>query len=157
MYLSTRHEILYKWDRNLNICVSVTTGCPEEIFFWKFWKMYKNTRNKIPDTENFRSSHRRCSVKKGVLRNPAKFTAKYLCQSLFFIKVAGLRLATLLKKETLAQVFSCEFCEISKNIFFTELLWTTTSEIYCPYLFYDQNLGVNCYAMFLTSNASLGH
>ena len=31
-----------------------------------------------------------------------------------------------LKKETL--VFSCEFCEISKNIFFTEHLWTTASE-----------------------------
>ena len=30
--------------------------------------------------------------------------------------------ATLLKKETLAQVFSCEFCEISKNTFFTEHL-----------------------------------
>ena len=31
------------------------------------------------------------------------------------------------KKETLAQVFSCEFCEISKNIFFTEHLWTSAS------------------------------
>ena len=28
---------------------------------------------------------------------------------------------------TLAQVFSCEFCEISKNIFFTEHLWATAS------------------------------
>ena len=27
------------------------------------------------------------------------------------------------KKETLAQVFSCEFCEISKNNFFIEHLW----------------------------------
>ena len=27
-----------------------------------------------------------------------------------------------IKKETLAQLFSCEFCEISKNIFFTEHL-----------------------------------
>ena len=34
-----------------------------------------------------------------------------------------------LKKETLAQVFSCEFCEISKNTFFTEHLWTTASDI----------------------------
>ena len=34
---------------------------------------------------------RRCSVKKGVLRNFAKFTGKHLCQSLFFNKVAGLR------------------------------------------------------------------
>ena len=29
---------------------------------------------------------------------------------------------TLLKKEILAQVFPCEFCEISKNTFFTEHL-----------------------------------
>ena len=28
-----------------------------------------------------------------------------------------------IKKETLAHVFSCEFCEISKNSFFTEHLW----------------------------------
>ena len=38
---------------------------------------------------------RRCSVKKGVLKNAAKFTGKHLCQSLFFNKVAGLRHATL--------------------------------------------------------------
>ena len=30
-------------------------------------------------------------------------------------------------KETLAQLFSCEFCEISKNTFFTEHLWATAS------------------------------
>ena len=39
-------------------------------------------------------------------------------ESLFFNKFAGLRPATLLKKESLAQVFSYEFCEISKNTFF---------------------------------------
>ena len=39
-----------------------------------------------------RNSHRRCSVKKGVLRNFAKFTGKHLCQRLFFNKVAGLGL-----------------------------------------------------------------
>ena len=33
--------------------------------------------------------------------------------------------ATLLKKEILAQVFSCKFCEISKNTFFTEHPWAT--------------------------------
>ena len=32
-----------------------------------------------------------------------------------------------IKKETLAQVFSCEFCEIFKNTFFTEHLQTTAS------------------------------
>ena len=29
---------------------------------------------------------------------------------------------------TLAQVFSCKFCEISENTFFTEHLWTTASK-----------------------------
>ena len=48
-------------------------------------------------------------MKKGVLRNFAKFTGKHLCQSLFFNKVAGLRPATLLKKFFLTQAFSCEF------------------------------------------------
>ena len=56
--------------------------------------------------------------RKGVVRNFAKFTGKHLCQSLFFIKVASA--CNLIKKETLAQVFSCAFCEISKNTFFTE-------------------------------------
>ena len=36
-----------------------------------------------------RSSHRRCSVRKDVLWNFAKFTGKHLCQSLFFNKVPG--------------------------------------------------------------------
>ena len=45
-----------------------------------------------------RSSHRRCSVRKGVLSNFAKFTGKHLCQSLFFNKVAVLKPANLLKK-----------------------------------------------------------
>ena len=57
---------------------------------------------------------------KGVLRNFAKFTRKHLCQRLFFNKVAGLRpkACNFIKKESPAQVFSCEFCEISKNTIF---------------------------------------
>ena len=74
-----------------------------------------------------RRSHRRCSVRKGVLRNFAKFTGKQICQSLFFSKVADLRPAALLKKR-LAQMFSCESCEIFKNTFLTEHIWATASE-----------------------------
>ena len=44
----------------------------------------------------------------------------------FFNKVAGLRPANFIKKETLSQLFSCEFCEISKNTFFKEPLWATS-------------------------------
>ena len=62
--------------------------------------------------------------KKGVLRNFTKFKGKHLYRSLSFNKVAGPRPATLLKKETLVQVFSCEFCELCKNTFLIEhLCW----------------------------------
>ena len=69
-------------------------------------------------TSIYRSSHRRCSIKKGFLRNFSKFIGKHLC---------GPEPCNFIKKETLAQVFSCEFCEISKNTFFTEHLRATTS------------------------------
>ena len=62
----------------------------------------------------------RCSVKRGLLRNFAKFTGKHLCQSHFFNKVAVMRSAAF-KKETLEQVFSCGFCEIIKNTFFRRI------------------------------------
>ena len=58
----------------------------------------------------------RCSVKNVVLNNFAKLTGKHLCQSLLFNKVAGL--CNVIKKNTLAEVFSCGFCEIFKNTFF---------------------------------------
>ena len=45
-----------------------------------------------------------------------------------FSKVAGLTLVTLLKKETLTQVFSCEYCEICKNNYFEEHLQKAASE-----------------------------
>ena len=70
----------------------------------------------------FKSSCVEVSYNKGILRNLVKFTGKHLCQRLFFNKVASLRYATLSEK-VLAQVFFCEFCEISKNIFFTEHFW----------------------------------
>ena len=37
-----------------------------------------------------------------------------------------------IKKETLAQVFFCEFCEITKNIFLTEQLWANASVFIIP-------------------------
>ena len=51
-----------------------------------------------------------------------------MCHSLFFNTVAG-GACNFIKKETLAQVFLCEFCEIFKNTFFTEDLMETASLI----------------------------
>ena len=66
---------------------------------------------------NFRSSRPEVFCKRGVLKNFSKFTGKHLCQSLFLDKVAGLR-----------QVFSCEFCQISKNTFFYRTPLVASSE-----------------------------
>ena len=64
-----------------------------------------------------RSSHWWCSLREDVLRNFAKFTGKHLCQGLF---MSGPKACNFIKKDTLAQVFLCEFCEIFKNAFLTE-------------------------------------
>ena len=60
----------------------------------------------------------------GALRNFGKFTGKHPCQGLFFNKVAGRpekeitkKAFNFIKKESLAQVLSCEFGKISKNTF----------------------------------------
>ena len=68
--------------------------------------------------------------KKGVLKNSAKFTGRYLCQSLFFNKFADLspQASNFIKKETLPQVFSCEFGEISKISFFHRTPLVAVSE-----------------------------
>ena len=66
---------------------------------------------------------------KGVLKNFAKFTRKYLCQSLLFNKVSDLRPTTLLKRNSEADVFLW-ILQILKNTFFTEFLWTTVESKY---------------------------
>ena len=58
-------------------------------------------------TKVTKTSFRRCSLKKEVLKNFAKFKGKHLCQSLLFNKVDGSAL-TLLKNRLL---FFFEFCE----------------------------------------------
>ena len=70
----------------------------------------------------FRISHRRCSVRKGVLRHFAKFTGQQLCQRLFWPEACNF-----IKKEIWHRCFSVNFCEISKNTFFTEHLCATAS------------------------------
>ena len=51
------------------------------------------------------------------IRNFAKFTGKHLCQSPFFNKVAGLRLATLLKKRLWHRYFPVNFVKFLRTRF----------------------------------------
>ena len=59
--------------------------------------------------------HLKMFSKTGVLKNFAKFTAKHLCDSLFFNEVAALRIF-------INRYFPDKFCEVFKNTFFTEHL-----------------------------------
>ena len=75
-----------------------------------------------------RSSHRRCSVRKGVLtRNFGKFTGKHLCQSLLFNKVAGVKPATLIKRDSDTGFFSVNFAKFLRTPIFPEHFHATAS------------------------------
>ena len=65
----------------------------------------------------YRSSHQRCSLRKGVLGNFTKFTRKHLRQCLFFNKVAGLRPAALLKTRLWHRSFPVNFVKVVRTPF----------------------------------------
>ena len=86
----------------------------------------------------YKSNRQEVFCKKGLLRNFAKLTGKHLCQACNFIKT-----------ETLAQVFSCEFSEISKSTFFKEYIWATasikhTQDGYLLFVFFYFQVACNC-------------
>ena len=90
--------------------------------------------NRTKDAGKYFKYHSKSSCpevfcKKGVPKNFVKFTEKHLRQSLFFNKVPGLRPATLLKEETLAQVFSYGFYKNFKSNFFYRTLLVASSVI----------------------------
>ena len=65
---------------------------------------YYNT-DVCKDPSDYKSSRPEVLCKKGVLRNFAKFTGKHQCQCLFFSKVADLKPATLLKRDSGTSAF----------------------------------------------------
>ena len=82
---------------------------------------------RIPGRYIHRNSHRRCSVRKSVLRNFEKNSQENTCARLSFLIKFQAETWNFIKIEILAQVFSSEFREISKSAFSTEHLRTTAS------------------------------
>ena len=68
------------------------------------------------------SSHQRCSLRKGVLRNFTKIRGKHLRRSLFFNKAVG-RFATLFKKRLWYRYFSVNFVKFLKTYFSPNTSW----------------------------------
>ena len=91
------------------------------MIFLFFALKFRKVDNQKPEWFIFmfaENSYPEVFCKKGVLENFAKSIGKQLYQSPFLTKLQAWGLQLYLKKETLAQVFSCEFCEISKNTYF---------------------------------------
>ena len=87
---------------------------------------FLSNRSSRPDKSCHRSSHRRYSVKK-VFSEISQNSQENTCvRESFLIKLQALGKA---EKDFLTQVFSCKFCEISKNTFFIEHLQTTASAV----------------------------
>ena len=78
--------------------------CNSNSVFWKFQKVFISSKS-FMTWDTVRSSHGRCSVKKGFHKNFAKFTEKHQCWCLF-------------SKKWKVRHRSSEFCEIFKKIFF---------------------------------------
>ena len=75
-----------------------------------FWKILQNSQEIRLEKQS----------SGGVLRK--SFTLKFRTQENTCTRVSFLKKFNFIKKATLARVFSCGFCEIAKNIFFTEHL-----------------------------------
>ena len=102
--------------------VLIKKEIPVRIFFCEFCKIFKNIFWQNTSgwlLLKFRSS-RQVFCKNGVLKNFAKFTGKYICQSLFFNKIADMRPATLLKRGSWQRYFT-KF--LQAPIFIEHLWW----------------------------------
>ena len=95
------------------VCINTALGVSE-------WRIDEDVNKTIMMRLSiiYRSSHQRCSLRKGVIRNFAKFTGKHLCQRLFFNKVAGLTPATLLKKRLWHRCFPVNFAKFLRTPFY---------------------------------------
>ena len=108
------------------------------------FKRWKSTRNPWSFfLIMFRSSHGRCSVGKVALKDFAKFTGKHLFQGLLFFLNCSSRASNFIKKESLTQMFFCEFYGIYKNTIFTKQRWATILSLQL----YKQGLHVLCFLL----------
>ena len=86
IYVISCLHLLYNIFTNLS---------PLWILLYKYFSSWEILRNY---STIFRSSHRRCSIKKAILKHFLIFTGKHLCRGLFFNKVAGHQVCNFIKK-----------------------------------------------------------
>ena len=77
---------------------------------------------------NFTETATRGVVQEKVLLEISQNSQENTCARVPFLIKLQAEICNFIKKETLAQMFSCEICEISKNTFFIEHLRVTASD-----------------------------
>ena len=93
------------------MCVIVFLSC--SLLFFRF--LFSDSLNKILNIQ-------KGVLCKKVLLEISQNLQENICASVSFSIKLLASACNFIKKETLAHVFSCEFCEISKNTFLTEHL-----------------------------------
>ena len=104
------------------IYLNLTIKTPEQRCFGAFTVNFEQISRIFSGVSIIRSSHRRYSIKK-VFLEISQNSKENICARISFFWKKKCRPV----KKTLTQVFSCEFCKISKTTLFTEHLWTTAS------------------------------
>ena len=85
------------------------------------------TQKNLCQSRSLQADVCRCFSKQLFLKTE-QYSQENTCVGIsLFGKVAGLQSCNFVKKETLAQMFSCEFCKISKNTFFKEHVLVETA------------------------------
>ena len=104
----------------------------------KFWSKFPNNR----------SSHRMCSIEKGVPKNFTKFTGKQLCY--LFTQVADLRPVPLLKNRLWHRRCPVNFAKLLK----TPFLWNSPCGCFWIYdgSIFDNSQGSKYISLFLCLN-----
>ena len=123
-----KQELLKVCHQGQNVTFVGILGCLEfkKLFFlvnhglWKFFSVFYasplSPAFKKLISETNRTSCLEVFCKKSGLRNFAKFTGKHhTCARVSLLIKLQAEACSVISKETLWQLFSCEFCEFSKN------------------------------------------
>ena len=109
------HQTMCREEKKIN---TSWQGCEIAVLLL-FLKKYRGSHQRC------RSSHRKCSVKKVVLKIRKLYRKTPVLES-FFMKLQTFS-KQIFKKETLTQALSSEVCETFKKTYFKEHLQTTAS------------------------------
>ena len=93
------------------------------------WNIFGRHAQKMSECDTARSSHQRCSIQEGVLKNFSKFTEKHLVR-VFLLTKLQLKPGTLLKKRLWHRCFLANFVKFLRRTFLQKHLWATASDIF---------------------------